>query len=127
MKYWYPLLLVPSTIKQLWGACYFTKLDLRSAHNLVCIRKGDTSKTAFSTTAGHIEHLVLPYGFALGVWHIEEDIQQELSKELTPASCPPKVYVPSSLHDRDITWLHTSLSAGHPGVSCTTHLLSKKC
>jgi hypothetical protein len=44
------------------GARFFTKLDLRSAYNLVCIREGDEWKTAFSTTSGHYEYLAIPYG-----------------------------------------------------------------
>ena len=44
------------------GARFLTKLDLRSAYNLVRIPEGDEWKTAFSTTSGNYEYLVMPYG-----------------------------------------------------------------
>ena len=64
VKYRYPLPLVPSAIEQLRKATIFTKLDLRSAYNLICIKPGDEWKTAFSTTTGHYEYQVVPYGLA---------------------------------------------------------------
>ncbi len=62
VKYRYPLPLVPSALEQLRGAKIFTKLDLRSAYNLIRIREGDERKTAFVTPTGHYEYLVMPYG-----------------------------------------------------------------
>uniref|UniRef100_A0A3B3DPC6 Gypsy retrotransposon integrase-like protein 1 n=1 Tax=Oryzias melastigma TaxID=30732 RepID=A0A3B3DPC6_ORYME len=62
VKYRYPLPLVPPALEQLRQARYFTKLDLRSAYNLIRIREGDEWKTAFSTTSGHYEYLVMPFG-----------------------------------------------------------------
>nr|XP_014030246.1 unnamed protein product [Salmo salar] len=61
-KYRYPLPLVLAAIKQLCGAGFFTKLDLRSAYNL--IREGDEWKTAFSTMSGHYEYSMMPFGIA---------------------------------------------------------------
>ncbi len=57
----YPLPLVPAALEQLRGATIFTKLDLRSAYNLIHIRKGDEWKTAFVTPTGHYEYRVMPY------------------------------------------------------------------
>ncbi|XP_052453258.1 uncharacterized protein LOC128014065 [Carassius gibelio] len=53
VKFSYPLPLVPAALEQLRGARIFTKLDLRSAYNLIRIRKGDEWKTAFITPSGH--------------------------------------------------------------------------
>ncbi|KAK1802067.1 hypothetical protein P4O66_004410 [Electrophorus voltai] len=55
-KYAYPLLLIPITMEQLHEAKAFTKLDLRSAYNLIWIKKGDERKTTFVTTKGHYEY-----------------------------------------------------------------------
>ncbi|KAK3519157.1 hypothetical protein QTP70_020008 [Hemibagrus guttatus] len=62
VRYPYPLPLVPAALEQLKGARFFTKLDLRSAYNLVRIREGDECKTTFHTTHGHYEYLVMPFG-----------------------------------------------------------------
>ena len=58
----YPLPLIASAIESMHGARFFTKLDLRSVYNLVRIQEGDEWKKAFSTTSGHYEYLVMPYG-----------------------------------------------------------------
>ncbi len=64
IKFRYPLPLVPAALEQLRQAKYYTKLDLRNAYNLIRIREGDEWKTAFSTTSGHYEYLVMPFGLA---------------------------------------------------------------
>ncbi len=62
VKFRYPLPLVPAALEQLRTAKYFTKLDLRNAYNLIRIREGDEWKTAFYTTSGHYEYIVMPFG-----------------------------------------------------------------
>ncbi|XDV16244.1 hypothetical protein PO909_016041 [Leuciscus waleckii] len=64
VKYHYPLPLVPAALEMLRTARYFTKLDLRNAYNLIRIRRGDAWKTAFSTTSGHYEYRVMPFGLS---------------------------------------------------------------
>ncbi len=64
VKFVYPLPLVPTALEELRGARIFSKLDLRSAYNLVRIRKGDEWKTAFVTPSGHYEYRVMPYGLS---------------------------------------------------------------
>ena len=58
----YPLPLITELFDRLREAKYFTKLDLKSAYNLVRIREGDEYKTAFRTRYGHFEYLVMPFG-----------------------------------------------------------------
>ncbi len=53
---------MPSALEQLRSAQFFTKLDLRCAYNLIRIKEGDEWKTAFSTTTGHYEYRVMPFG-----------------------------------------------------------------
>ena len=43
----YPLPRIEETLNQIRGAKYFTRLDLRSAYNLIRIKDGDEWKTAF--------------------------------------------------------------------------------
>ncbi|KAK3565402.1 hypothetical protein QTP86_007940 [Hemibagrus guttatus] len=62
VRYPYLVPLVPAALEQLRGAKFFTKLDLRSAYNLVRIREGDEWKTSLHTSHGHYEYLVMPFG-----------------------------------------------------------------
>lgn len=48
-------------LEQQHVAQYFTKLNLWSEYNLVCITIGDKWKTSVSTTSGHYEYWVMPY------------------------------------------------------------------
>ncbi len=62
VKFRYPLPLVPSALDNYVRPG--SKLDLRSAYNLIRICEGDEWKTAFLTTMGHYEYRVMPYGLA---------------------------------------------------------------
>ncbi|KAL0188527.1 hypothetical protein M9458_015626, partial [Cirrhinus mrigala] len=60
-----PFPLVPATLEELRGARIFSKLDLRSAYNLIRIRAGDEWKRAFSTPTRHYEYCVMTYGLSI--------------------------------------------------------------
>jgi hypothetical protein len=56
--------LISEALDRLSGAKYYTKLDIRSAYNLIRIREGDEWTTAFRTRYGHYEYQVMPFGLA---------------------------------------------------------------
>ena len=57
-----PLPRIDQVFEAMKGAKIYSKLDLKSAYNLVRIREGDEYKTAFSTKFGLYEYLVMPFG-----------------------------------------------------------------
>ncbi len=80
IKFHYPLPLIPAALEHLCGATIFTKLDLRSAYNLIRIREGDEWKTAFVTPTGHYEYLVMPYGL-VNAPSVFQDFMHEVLRE----------------------------------------------
>jgi hypothetical protein len=61
-KDWYPLPLIPDLLDHLCSAKLFTKIDLCSTYNLVCIADGNEWKTAFQTCFSSYEFLIMHYG-----------------------------------------------------------------
>ncbi|KAJ8004563.1 hypothetical protein DPEC_G00137580, partial [Dallia pectoralis] len=60
-------------------------------------------------------------------WALDDTIQETLQGEPAPPETPAsKVFVPASLRPQLLEWCHTSLGSGHPGITRTTQLLSRK-
>src|SRR5260370_11893552 len=57
----YLLPLVNELLNSVKGCCIFTKLDLKSAFNLLRIAAGNEWKTMFQTNEGLYEYLVMPF------------------------------------------------------------------
>ncbi|KAK6224224.1 reverse transcriptase domain protein [Colletotrichum tabaci] len=58
----YPLPLITELRDLLYGAKWFTALDLKGAYNLIRIKEGEEWKTCFRTRRGNYEYLVMPFG-----------------------------------------------------------------
>ncbi|KAL0161331.1 hypothetical protein M9458_045056, partial [Cirrhinus mrigala] len=113
---------------ELDGLFFFTRFNFT-----VTYRPGSKNSKADALSRQHDPHLdthppepILPPTVILAPvsWDIMEEIQRKHDQDPPPPQCPPnKHYVPQEMRHQVLQWVHTSLSAGHPGISRTLHLL----
>jgi hypothetical protein len=58
----FPMPIIEGLFEELYGACWFSTLDLRSGFHQIMVAPEDQYKTTFQTHSGHYEYLVMPYG-----------------------------------------------------------------
>jgi hypothetical protein len=67
-KYHVPI--IDELLDELYGACWFSSLDLRAGFHQILLRHVEEYKTAFQTHMGHFEFRVMAFGLtgALGTF-----------------------------------------------------------
>jgi len=78
----YPIPRISDLIEFFKDATIFTRLDLRSAYNLVRVKEGHEYLTAFRTPLGHFEYLVMQFGLRNAPSVFQRFIQDVLDENI---------------------------------------------
>jgi hypothetical protein len=62
VKFKYPVPIIDELLDELYGASWFSSLDLRAGFHQILLKTREEYKTAFQTHLGHFEFRVMAFG-----------------------------------------------------------------
>ncbi|XP_035612811.1 voltage-dependent calcium channel gamma-5 subunit-like isoform X1 [Oncorhynchus keta] len=113
----------------LWRVCFTAGDEKGRCFTIEYVMPTNVQLTSESTVSVLTPEPILSPSCVMGPiqWEIQSAIQEALRHDPAPPDTPAgKTYVPASVRPQLMLWYHTSLSSGHPRVTQTTELLTRK-
>ncbi|XP_042158217.1 uncharacterized protein LOC112265074 isoform X1 [Oncorhynchus tshawytscha] len=113
----------------LWRVCFTAGDEKGRCFTIEYVMPTNVQLTSESTVSVLTPEPTLSPSCVVGPiqWEIQSAIQEALSHDPTPPDTPAgKTYVLASVRPQLMQWYHTSLSSGHPRITRTMELLTRK-